>query len=387
MAITVRDLMALPYFEGFTLIAGKKGLDRLIGSVGILDFEYSADFAGHRRSDYFFKNDFLFSNLFFAKENHMLLLETIQELNELGVSCLAFKTIAMKDIPDEVKNFANRVHFPIYKYGEKIFMEEAIYNAMEAIKQESRLSSLEGSIERMIDGKLSQEESAAKIREINPHLFGNVITAYVKNDEGFSFLQFRRLFDNLAKKGQINDRITLLPFDKGLLIIATDEHHQANRFDALLHEAFIHMSLDPSGFFIGYSEIHPREELDLCFGEAYFSWIAARIERANSKRFGELGDYRILIPGRHSRHCLSFMKNYLAPLLDDGNDELLQTAIVFVLQAFDLQKTAEALFCHTNTIRYRINRIRKKLAEGTNEHVFYEHLAIAIKIYLLKEYK
>lgn len=44
---------------------------------------------------------------------------------------------------------------------------------------------------------------------------------------------------------------------------------------------------------------------------------------------------------------------------------------------------AVAHFCHPNTIRYRMAKIRQLLAPMENEYVFYERLAAAVKLYLL----
>nr|WP_243157966.1 helix-turn-helix domain-containing protein [Aminipila terrae] len=44
-------------------------------------------------------------------------------------------------------------------------------------------------------------------------------------------------------------------------------------------------------------------------------------------------------------------------------------------------KTAEALYLHKNTIRYRINKIKELHHMENSELNFYEQLSIAIKLY------
>lgn len=61
----------------------------------------------------------------------------------------------------------------------------------------------------------------------------------------------------------------------------------------------------------------------------------------------------------------------------------MHTAIEYVLAKGDAVKTAERLFCHKNTIRYRIGKLQEKLDPDSNEKEFYQNLAIAVKIYLL----
>ena len=54
-----------------------------------------------------------------------------------------------------------------------------------------------------------------------------------------------------------------------------------------------------------------------------------------------------------------------------------------VLAKGDTIKAAERLFCHKNTIRYRIGKLQEKVDPLTNEKEFYQNLAAAIKVYLL----
>nr|WP_263326377.1 helix-turn-helix domain-containing protein [Neobacillus sp. Marseille-Q6967] len=42
-------------------------------------------------------------------------------------------------------------------------------------------------------------------------------------------------------------------------------------------------------------------------------------------------------------------------------------------------------FCHPNTIRYRIAKIRQLIEPVGNELVFYENLSAAVKLYLLHQ--
>ncbi|MDQ6598042.1 helix-turn-helix domain-containing protein [Bacillus salipaludis] len=78
------------------------------------------------------------------------------------------------------------------------------------------------------------------------------------------------------------------------------------------------------------------------------------------------------------------MKEYLGPLLSEKTDkDLLQTAITFVLKQGNVKEIAEAHYCHPNTIRYRMTKIRQLIEPFDNEFVFYENLSAAVKLYLL----
>ena len=47
-------------------------------------------------------------------------------------------------------------------------------------------------------------------------------------------------------------------------------------------------------------------------------------------------------------------------------------------------ETAEKLFCHKNTVRYRIRRIHELLGETLDEENFRESLALSVRVLLLE---
>ena len=49
-------------------------------------------------------------------------------------------------------------------------------------------------------------------------------------------------------------------------------------------------------------------------------------------------------------------------------------------------KTAEALFCHKNTVRYRMSKIQELIDPKSNDKTFYESLSIALRIYMLSKF-
>ena len=81
-----------------------------------------------------------------------------------------------------------------------------------------------------------------------------------------------------------------------------------------------------------------------------------------------------------------YMEEYLRPLLEDEG-ELLRTAKTYVLTGGRLEETAERLYCHKNTVRYRLARMQEILDPRSTEKEFFENLALAIRIHMLMEYK
>ena len=117
--------------------------------------------------------------------------------------------------------------------------------------------------------------------------------------------------------------------------------------------------------------------------------MVAEIQQEEVEFYKNLGVYKLIISDIHSSSMEEYMKTYLGPVFEEEEKEsgLLHTAIGYVLEKGDSLRTAERLFCHKNTIRYRIGKIQEKLDPNANEKEFYQNLAMAVKIYLLLEKK
>ena len=100
-----------------------------------------------------------------------------------------------------------------------------------------------------------------------------------------------------------------------------------------------------------------------------------------------MGVYRLIAPQMSSETLVKSAKNFLGPLLGTENEDLrtlLVTAKEYVTSGFDLNKTAERLFCHKNTVRYRVRRVHELLGGSLDEENFRESLALSARVLLLE---
>lgn len=70
----------------------------------------------------------------------------------------------------------------------------------------------------------------------------------------------------------------------------------------------------------------------------------------------------------------------------DSKNTLLETACTYILARGDLDETASRMFCHKNTIRYRLSKLHDLLDPYCNEKEFQENLSMAIRIYMLSNF-
>ena len=81
-------------------------------------------------------------------------------------------------------------------------------------------------------------------------------------------------------------------------------------------------------------------------------------------------------------------RNYIKPLEDydlETKGNLLETAINYVLNDADIQKTAQAMLQHKNTIRYRLKNISNIIGMNVFETKNYEILSFAVRIFICND--
>ena len=159
-----------------------------------------------------------------------------------------------------------------------------------------------------------------------------------------------------------------------------------DQLPALLREAVLAWDVVPDAA-SGLSKTHDeKKQIRAAIREAQYARVAAEIEGKNQLSFENIGQYQFLIPNIHSESVQGYMRDYLDPILEPEESELLKTIIQFTLAEGDVNQVAEQLFCHKNTVRYRINKLHQMLAPDAGDFLFYEQVVTAVKIYLADRY-
>lgn len=386
MGLTVRDLFHLPITRNFTLIAGAEGLDRQITATEILDFEFVAG-AGMNRKKVFEGTSLVLSSLLFAKDDASLLLDAVMRLCEMKASALAYKPVFFQDLPEEVLRFADENGFPILRFSGDEFFEDIILEVNHLVNRGGDIQALEGELEKVLERTLSREAELNLARRINPN-FERYIKAVYVCDKNKNQTWVAALVRRYADMAELESRVSVCKFRSGYFILLSQAEPDEQPFVAQLDETFQALDVDKAKIKYGISTTKDVEET---FGrgirEAYWACIVATLEDVNRHRYEEIGIYRFIVPEIGSYGMRSYMEEYLAPILQKEQKELLHTAEALVLSRGDLKLTAERLSCHKNTVRYRLAKMQELLDPYASDNEFYESLTMAIKILLLARYR
>ena len=385
MSLRVKDLFDIEIFKNFRLVAGEGGLNRPVKTTEILDFEFIQG-ADMDRKNVFEGESITLTSLLYAIENPQLITDAVRRLNELNVSCMAYKTAVVSQIPEEAIEYANRHNFPILEFGGDEFFEDIIFAVRSEIGAGQDLVETEMALEDMLDSSLSPREVSKFAKRLNQEFKRYVRCVGVMGEE-LTQEKVRGLLKTFSRHPKIGQKAAVCKFREGLFIFLTQDTDEVSRFDALLTDVLTVLDLDPSGLHMGFSPVRRLEgQFDKVIREAFWSCIVAGLEERQRKQYDELGIYRFLTSEIGSPNLKAYADDFLAPLME-GEGELLRTAKTYVMCRGDVEATAERLFCHKNTVRYRLSKIQEMAAPSTNEKEFFENLALAIRIHMLLQYR
>ncbi len=110
------------------------------------------------------------------------------------------------------------------------------------------------------------------------------------------------------------------------------------------------------------------------------------IEEVNKKYYYEIGVYKLLMPSYEQGYMANFNSDIVGKINQYDkkyNTELLQTSIKYIQSGGNIKQTSKIMNLHSNTVRYRINKVKEILNIDKSEFEFYEELSIGIKLYMI----
>lgn len=385
MKFTVKDLFSLPVFSGFKLVAGAGGLNNPIETTEMLDFEFVQG-AEIKREHVFDGKSITMSSLLFAKDNPSLITDAVKRLHSFNVSCLAYKPALIKELPKEAIDFANANNFPLIEFGGDEFFEDIIISVRQILAAANDITGIEADLARVIKEDMSVREETRLSKKINIRLKKYVRAISIKDSSNASEEQVANLVRRIQGFEKLNKKIACCKYYDSYFIFLSQDEPDQKRFDALFEDAALTFQLDKSNFFCGISSIRSVSDgFGRVIREAFWAKNIALMEGTPVKYYENLGIYKLVAPEIRSPWVTGYMEEYLAPLLTE-NDELLQTAKTYILCRGNLDAAAEKLYCHKNTIRYRLSKMHELLDPNSNEKEFSENLSIAVKIYMLNQF-
>lgn len=387
--LTVSDLMLSPLFATVRLVAGKSGLSNNVLYIGFLDWE-----SAEQIPQYFNAGEIVITTLMGAKDDSRKADKYLKALIMNNSSAIMIKEIYYSEISDEIKVFAEERHVPIFFFSE-VYVDEIIHE----VKKQLEIDSEEAGYESILDGIFNETDMTAdefrfSITQINPYFYDNAFMAvYISDDEPIRSDSISRLYEYIhnnrnllenIKREELNIVYSRLMYKRGILFIISFDTEGEERVKEYGMALIDRMLADDSfkGMRIGAGYSCRSEEAPFVIRRSILANVKCILDGEAFVFFDSHECDYAVFSSMDERSVREWSRVTEAALLRPAAKHmpLLETALAFAEWGGNVERTAEVLCQHKNTVRYRVERIREIFGAGNNMEL-YGRLYMFVKIY------
>lgn len=359
--LNVLDVLSLPLFNDFRLITDNSGLYNEISDAKLYE-----DIVESRIPDLYKKGVFIILSPSILGEHPPNAHSIMLALLERQPAAISIKDVQFDTLPDDLIERANTLHVPIFFFSET-FLDEILYSIKNALTPHEINTLNVSRMAKILYEPMTENQIEYMAREINPLFYKNVICAFcipknqenIPNDTTVLFEQY--LHTSHANQKQGKYAYSLLKWPRGIGFLYTSGARQEDmrvRLLEKLKQSGMDLSMVSIGISNPYSELR---NLKKAFHEALHAGIDALVSGQEVKDYEQIGLVGFLAPFRNDEWTDSYYCNLFTRLdnYDKHNESnLMQTLLSYVRNGGNIAKTAEATFQHSNTIRYRLEKIK-----------------------------
>jgi DNA-binding PucR family transcriptional regulator len=390
MIYTVSDFLN-SYAESVRLIAGKGGLSRAIGQVGILDYELMPGLKTRYQRVNFEPDQLVLSTFLYARDDPWLIGEAIKYLVGRGVSGLVIKNVLHLEIPDSAVRYANARDFPLFvTSGDGFFFDTVIAQVDRRVTELADASFAQNELDIMTQDDTPPQRVREHALRLNPSFGEEHVVIYIA--EPLSQAGFAQALSRYHESKLSGLRNLFAPYGEGLLYVtsgdsdAISNRGQVDDMVSVLRAGVLDHEVSAS---VGISETHfDLGEMDHAVLEARRSALVARRRGGGTVRYADLGVLRVLLPCADRPEMRDFASDVLEPLrshdAETGSD-LMGTLAAYCDAGCSIEGAARALDQHPNTVRYRLDKVAKVTGLSYKVREQMEQLSVAHKIELARK--
>lgn len=368
--ILVRDILSAPLFSGFRMVSGFNGINTPVTQVGFFEWESGADVERN-----FQKGEFVVTTLSSMKDDPAYAETCLRTLIRHQVSAIAIKDIYFKEVSDFLREFSDTWNVPILFFSDT-FIDDILYYIRTALlKEDSAMQ------ERLVRSLLqgpdpTPEQCRAYALKLNPFFEKQLLfCAYITAGDGaqgcgsldfdtYGNFETRSGQELLALEGREVPplKYSFLPFGRGVFHICTTA--DAGAFAGDFPLKFIKSFFPKLGieYRMGFcTEAGGLESLAGAMKKAFYANISCTVSEISSLDFSETGMDRFLCPACALDGTRGYYEELAAKLTEAGDspEVLLSTLDTYAECCGDIALTAKLTYQHGNTIRYRLQKVRR----------------------------
>jgi len=382
---TVANILSKPLFKNFRLISGRSGLNNKVTSAGFFEWEQDLQITKS-----FAKGEFVITTLSSIKDDTSVIDRSLKLLINNHVAAIAIKDVYFNDLSEELKTYSNDNAVPIMFFSDT-YIDEVLYevknetlNRLYTSFNEIVLDSL------LLNDNLDNLEKENILHKINPFFHsGSMLCAYISNttDTGIISQEALDLYTNVLLEGEVNilkqmngtDFIhAFIAYKRGIFLLITansDDLDIINAFKIHLIETF-RRTAALSGTCIGISNpIIGFDNISTMLTEAIFANTSCILDNKNVVEINDAPFDHIVFKDRYLLNSNPYYERILSKLSEAPaqRSPLLDTLLTLMICNGNVDQTAQKLFQHKNTIRYRLSKL-KSVFDVDNDMEFYSKM-------------
>lgn len=389
MLITVRDLMQLELLKPLQLVAGASGTGHGVSKIGILDYEFSQRGSLYNPAGHWAPGEFVLTSMAYARDNPALLTDAVKKLQAVKTSGIAIKNIYSLAIPLELKQFADRAHYPLFVFtNNDLFFENIIIGVHDYLSLVQDHAAMERALGRLLSQDLDSAQIVQTAQQICPSIRSRFSTAYFLPRQSLSPEKLNMIF--WAGRDVLGSGSAVVPYRAGFFYLRSYRPDQGPADAASLpREAARQLNLSLEQFSIGISQ--PQYFLanfKKSLQHSYWAALHSCITHSPFSDYDRIGLYKLLLSHQDDPVYLDYYERLMAPLAEydaQNRAELIDTLLTLETCRGNINAVAQQLHIHGNTIRYRLKKAAELTGLDQNMEDFIQQIDIAVKLHRIKQ--
>ncbi|MFL0196570.1 PucR family transcriptional regulator [Clostridium sp. WILCCON 0269] len=400
MFVTCKNILNLPGLEKMQVVAGREGLNKVIRWVHVAEIPDVSNWVKG--------GELLFITGVAIKDDTEALLKFVKDINMRKLSGLVINIGPyIKKTPKEVIDFADSVDFPVFELPFEVKLIDVTQNICRTIFTEKlQKESMNNFMREIIFEDINITEEILNRATLYGYNENKNYCAIVVDIDAFSsYLKKNKLYDEdviLNIKNRIQEVIEYVMYknnkkclyamqsDAFFFMVPIEKNNNNIEYIAECVKKQINTRMDFITVSIGIGGIcGDLKSFNKVILEARKALEMAKLYGKNNCiiNYSNLGIFRLFFEINNYDEMKKLFDENLLKLkeYDEKNSSnLLETLIVYLKENRNLGKTAEILYIHRNTIKYRVKRIEEILnCDLKDEEVIFNiKLCIRIGLFL-----
>lgn len=403
ISIMVKDILKLETLKGMELVGGKLGIEKCVEWIYVAEcFEDPLEGIKWLQG-----GEIVFITGVGMKGNITALTKLIEGISEKkGVGLIVNIGKYINNIPDESINVANKLEIPLFTLPWEVKLVEVSQEISNAIIL-SRIE--ENSMNHFLsnilfgDGKL-EGNATEKATYFGYNLDGKCCICVIHIDEFEKFLGVKKIDDDISvSKIKLTFRkvvqgilekyalkVPIIDHEHEIIFFSRAEENSMNRLEKALKEIQKAIIERVNGLSVSVGIGNAYEDLKMMkqsLNEAQLAIDSGKCQGLNNtiRKYKEIGIYRLLFSIENKDVLENYYSDILGPIIESNKSkDILSVQILetYLNENCNLTSTAEKLFMHRNTLKYRIKKIEEAL--GCDLHNFEQCMKVKVALYINK---